>query len=267
MPARYPLYHLLLLLALCAATGSHAKSPELLNIGFQRETHPFSYIEQGRAQGVEIEIVREAVTRAGYTPRVHVVTLQRLLHQLQTGSLDIGSIFTLPSSPFGKNAKNTLVYAKEHLRVNVYLYAKQDKGIELQTLADMLNYRLGQHESAIFYRHPSFPNSRPVRFFRNYQLAFTALQHDRVDIVTADDLSLSYALQKNPQMQSAKITPIYHIDSGSGRLIASQIALGERAHRISEDIFNALQQMKIDGSIKRILQKHQLDDMLEAYYF
>ncbi len=267
MPKRLTFYQLLILLALCSASGSYAKPPELLNIGFQRETHPFSYIEHGRAQGVEIEIVREAATRAGYTPRVHVVTLQRLLHQLQAGSLDIGSIFTLPSSPFGKNARNTLVYAKEHLRVNVYLYAKQDKKIELETLTDMLNYRLGQHDSAIFYRHPSFPNSRPVRFFRNYQLAFAALQHERVDLVAADDLSLSYALQKNPQMQSAKITPIYHIDSGSGRLIASEIALGKRADRVSEDIFNALQQMKIDGSIKRILQNHQLEDMIGAYYF
>ncbi len=253
---------ILLLATLLVSAGGAAdviKKKQVLDVGFQRETQPFSYVEDGQPRGIEVEIISEAIRRAGYTPRVHIVTLQRLLHRLQAGSLDISSIFLLPSSPFGKNAKNTMVYDQPHSKIKVNIYARKDSDIQLENLVEMLDYRLGQHESAIFYRHPDFPNTRPVSFFRNYQLLFAALLHDRIDLAVSDDLSLAYVSNVNPDMLHGDIQSIFNIDTGRGHLVASRISLGEQGETVLRRVHRELMNIRTDGTIDRVLKDYGLD--------
>ncbi len=261
---RYP--YLLLCLTLVGITVallSEAGEPKILHIGFPYESRPFSYLHNGEPQGLHVSLIKAAAIAAGYQPRVHVMALQRVLHRLQMGELDIGSIFVLANSPFGKHAKNTLLSERPYVRVDVCVYARAESKIRLDSFTDALNYQLGQHQVASFYNHPEFPNSDPVHFFRNYQTLFTALDRGRIDVAVADELSAAYVLQEG-RSQGA-IEPIFYVGSGGEHLIASELALGDSSRAVLQQLYLALQELERDGTLERLLREYSLEPMMNLY--
>ncbi len=252
-------------LVFAVSSAGQAAAQPVLNIGFQSDYPPHSYMDGGVARGIDVALLSEAALRAGFQPRVHVIAIQRVLHQLQAGELDLGSVMLLPNSPFGKSAKDTVVFDRPYARSKFYIYAPAQRPVVLTALPDMLKHRLAQHQVALFYNHPDFPNTRPVTFFRNYSILLSALQRDRVDLAVADEISASYALQQNAEFDDLQLESVFYVDKAEFTLVASSLALADEADRVSMAIFEALQTMKRDGRVRRILQEYGLTHMEDSY--
>ncbi len=259
---------LLLLLFICSFAGAEegpAEIREILHIGFQYEYFPHSYVEDGQPRGIDVELIKAAALRAGFEPVMHVMALPLVMNKLQTGELHLASVTLLPTSPFGKRAKNTRVFERSHTLSKFYTYSRKAKAIALASLSNIMDYRVGQHEAAIFYQHPDFPNLRPVFFHPNHRELFFALARDRVDIAVADEISVGYLQQHDRALQAAEVKPGLYIDEGRLSLIASETALLERVDSVSQQIFQAMQEVKRDGSLRHILRQYQLEHMEGLY--
>ncbi len=257
--------HISTLLLLLVSLVTEADTKARLDIAFQIELPPHSYMKDGRVQGIDVALIKEAALRAGFEPHIYLLSLQRVLQRLQIGSLDLGSIMLLPTSPFGKNAKGTVLFDYAHTQPKFYLYARKQQNIKIKNMPDMLAYRVGQHEVATFYNHPDFPNSRPVTFFRNHSILLSALYHGRVDIAVADELNAAYSLQANPALSDEKIEPIFYIDTAHLTLLASKKSLGDRVDSVQTKIVAALQEIKQDGTLKQMLKEYDLLHMEDLY--
>ncbi len=264
-PCRQGLLLLLFICSLARAEAEPAEMREILHIGFQYEYFPHSYLEDGQPRGIDVELIKAAALRAGYEPIMHVMALPLVMSKLQAGELHLGSVTLLPTSPFGKQAKNTRVFERSHTLSKFYTYSRKPRAIELASLANIMNYRVGQHEAAIFYQHPDFPNIRPVFFHPNHRELFSALAGDRVDIAVADEISVEYLQRHDRALQAAEVELGLYIDVGHLSLIASEIALPERVDSVSQQIFKAMQEVKRDGSLKHILRQYQLEHMEGLY--
>ncbi len=250
-------------MTVCLAAEADTKAR--LDIAFQTELPPHSYMQDGLVQGVDVALIKEAALRAGFEPHIYLLSLQRILQRLQIGSIDLGSIMLLPTSPFGKNAKGTVLFDYAHTQPKFYLYARKQQNIKIKDMPDMLAYRVGQHEVATFYNHPDFPNSRPVTFFRNHSILLSALNHGRVDIAVADELNAAHSMQVDPVLSEEKIEPIFYIDTAHLTLLASEKSLGGRVGSVQAKIFSALQDIKQDGSLRQILKEYDLLHMEDLY--
>ncbi len=244
---------------------SMAEPTRVLHVGFQNQHPPHGYMDAGQAKGIDVELVTEAVKRAGFEPRIHIIRLQRVLNKLQQGELDIGSLMLLPTSPFGRDAKDIVMVDKPHVSLKIYFYAKDQKMIALTSVPEMLNYRVGQHQAAMFYNHPEFPNRRPIQFFRNYKLMLSALAHNRVDLAVSDEVSVAYLSQSDEHLARENIKAIYLIDMGEFYLTASEKALGGETQDIIEKIYKSLQEVMHDGTLQRILERYDLEHMADRY--
>ncbi len=256
----------LLIVGLMAVSAlSMAEPARTLHVGFQNQHPPHAYMEAGQAKGIEVELVKEAVIRAGFDPKIHIIKLQRVLNKLQQGDLDIGSLMLLPTSPFGRDAKNVIMVDRPHVSLKIYFYAKDKKMVALKSVPEMLKYRVGQHQAAMFYNHPDFPNRRPIQFFRNYKIMLSALARNRVDLAVADEVSVAYLSQNDEGLARENIKAIYLIDMGEFYLTASEKALGEEAQAIVEKIDDSLQEVMYDGTLLRILKSYDLEHMADRY--
>ncbi|TCP10850.1 amino acid ABC transporter substrate-binding protein (PAAT family) [Crenobacter luteus] len=167
-----------LALGLWLAT-SHAATPLAVAVGIDKPP----YVEAGGQSGLEVEIARAALLRAGFRPAFRPLPPSRGLEQLGQGR--VGAMLSL-----APGARPGLYYSQPLLHYHNRAIFRAADRLVLRDVADLARYRVAafQNAHALFGpRYAEVVSAHPAyREYGDQSLLGPLLYRGRVDVVIAD---------------------------------------------------------------------------------
>ena len=236
-------------LSLLLALFSHAVLAQTLNVVHSGKWPP--YADAGLpAQGLAVELVTTALKRAGYTPVVHIDSLDRIL---EGGKLGVYDVFATPW--FSEERNQFLYYSEPYLESYIRFIKKKDKKFDYESFADLKGMMIGV--VADYAYDETFNQSRDLIKIseRNLIQNLLKLTQGRIDLTLDDELVLLYEINQYmpntmPQLQLLpKPLAVRGIHIGVSRENPDH-------EKIAAAFNKAIADMKKDGSYDLILSKH-----------
>jgi len=102
------------------------------------ETPPYSYMENGVAKGINVDVVKLILKKLGWTDTIKILPWARAYDYIQTREKQI--LFSMIKSP---DREKLFKFACSFNRDEVYLVRGKDSSVQITTLEDAMNYRVG----------------------------------------------------------------------------------------------------------------------------
>jgi len=214
---------------------------------------PFEYVENGKVQGLAVELLTEAFRRCHQEMKIEVLPWARALAETQQGQAD--AIFTAIKTP---EREATLRFSSEALlSLNSALYSKKGAAIRYNgNLSDLAGYRLGLVNGTS--HGVQFDSALDTGLLKYVDRAddtkpnILKLLAGRIDLIVADRFVVTYYMRANNwQDQLTELSPILH--SSAGYLAFNR---NPALEPVRNQIDAALVAMKKDGSYQRILSRY-----------
>lgn len=193
---RITLYLFVILTSVCinsAILNAQAERP--LIIGFGNNKPP--YVFEEKSSGLEVEIVQEALSHAGYKMKPFFGPMERLKLMMMDGSLDGITITNINenlkyhhSMPFIKYHNYAIVLKKKNIKIKSISDLKKYSIISFQRARDLL----GEEFAKMAKENPQYKETADQKI-RNIQL-----YKERVDVAIADKRIFEYF---NTQLDSS----------------------------------------------------------------
>lgn len=214
------------------------------------EYPPYEYSEDGQAQGINVDIIREACKRLQLTPRFLSVPWMRALRMVRGGDADgIFSLFStaerlqflyFPSEPLSLE-RNVLVATADATPVIKRL--DDLKGLRVGVVAGN-SYGIDFDSSAWIARHPVTGSEGLLR----KQAA------GRTDVSVSNEWVARFLSQKLALEE--RLVFLDYTVSTEPLYVAFAKAKGEQSKALSESFARVLRQMRQEGVIDAIVAKH-----------
>ncbi|WP_271272556.1 substrate-binding periplasmic protein [Aliamphritea hakodatensis] len=148
---------------LCAQAASGAPQKVVFGVlGF--DFPPFQTLVNGTPNGPDFDIVREAFSRMpGYELDIQVMPLKRVQHDIQTGGIDITTLYKSPAR------LDQLLFPDQPIRWSIYkLAVPAGKRFEFNGIEDLHGRSLGKLESNVISQ--DFDTAAEHKDFELYEL-------------------------------------------------------------------------------------------------
>ena len=238
----------LLLGALLLAVGTALAGERLLlvNTPYPPFVNPAGH-PQG--EGIDIEIAREALSRAGYEVEVRLVPWKRALSMLEQGEADL-------TTTISKNGDRDrfLAWTNGYRHsVRYHFYTRSDAPFSVQRLEDLDGHVLGV-TTGFFYPPKLTERSRQTIHTGGSLSATVQMLHaGRTEIIIVNGLAGAWEIQRLKLAQDLRLQPFTY-SSDSPTYMAFSKARGKT--KALEAMNNALAAMAKDGTISRIEKKY-----------
>jgi polar amino acid transport system substrate-binding protein len=231
-----------------SSQGAEEQLPEL-KIGIDANYEPYSYVdENGNYAGLDIELAKEACARMGQEPVFNAIKWDNKDSYLEDGSIDcIWSCFSMNGREDDYNWVGPYMYSRQMVVVC------SDSSIE--KLSDLTGKSVAVQSStkpeSIFLNREgeNIPEVKDVYCMENMDLVFATLQSGYVDAVAGHETVMRQYMETT---------------SGSYRLLEEALLSAEvgvafekdQNNAVSEELAQALQEMKEDGTLETILENY-----------
>jgi len=237
-------------LALCLMLGVACtpKNKPILRVGTNPEYPPFSYMNGDINAGVDIDIARRIAEKLGMELRIFNIEFTSLFSALASNKIDMAA----SSITITEKRKETMDFTSPYYVANQVLIAKKDSPIEIKTLEDIGKYTVGSLSSttgSIYIESNLMEKDlmprKNLKLFPTNIDAINELLAGKLDLVVIDDSAAGGYIKQIP------IKIAWTIETREEYGIAMQ-----KGKALNERINKALDQMKKDGELKRIIDKH-----------
>ena len=236
----------LLLIGLCSGTAIAAN----LSVVHSGQWPPYSGQELPE-QGLAVDLVATALTRAGYTPKIRVDSLDRIL---EGGKIGVYDVFATPW--YSDDRNEYLLFSKPYLESYIRFIKQKDKDYEFDTLDDLEGKMVGVVTGYAY--DENFNHSRDVIRIseRNLIQNILKLTQGRLDLTLDDELVMRYEINRFMPSHMAKLEILAKPLAVRGVHIG--VSRENPDHeRIVADFDKAISEMKKDGTYDKILNKHK----------
>ncbi|MES2258932.1 MAG: transporter substrate-binding domain-containing protein [Pseudomonadota bacterium] len=242
------------IMALLLCSGALATD---LKVAFNTDKPPFAFVDAaGNVAGIEVDVIRNVLTRLGFGMKIEPVSKSRLLLVVRTGQVDIAA------SVQGKD-EGSVYYSDGIADYLNYAITRKEDGIQLATEADLDLHRFVIWQNGWADLGPAFEAKyRPDahgRFRANYFQSGTQDAQSRVfwarrvEVIVVDKSIFEWYRHQLAASMKVDDELVFHDIFKTGTTFAA--AFGERAMR---DRFNvALKAMRADGTYQAILNKYK----------
>lgn len=201
-------------------------------------------------QGLALELVTTALERAGYTPRLRVDTLERIL---EGGKLGVYDIFATAWYSDARNAY--LAFSKPYLESRIRFIKRKGQPFSYTAFEDLRGVLIGVVQD---YAYDTAFNSAPdlIRVSeRNLVQNLLKLTQGRIDLTLDDELVLQYEI--NRYLPNSMATFSFLPKPLAVRGVHIAVSRKHPDHKaIAEAFDKAVRDMKSDGSFAAIVARH-----------
>ncbi len=248
----------LLLLWILLSTTTSAKTVILA----ATDNPPF-YGQQLRNQGALTEIIAESFTQVGHNIEVRYMPWARAVESVRSGVVDgmIGVWHTPLRAEF-------LFFSEPILTSRMVLYKRKDQTIEFNNIEDLnrQQYKLGLVRGYVLPEQLRGTTMPIMRITRNEQY-FKILAGKRVDLIVVNNEYAHYLLQKLQNRELAeqveRIGDIVGVENQ--HLVLTKKFKSNK--KLMKDFNRGLTQLRQSGSVLKILERHNFEDIDEATAF
>ena len=212
---------------------------------------PFSYVDvDGNLTGIDVELAREAFGRIGYHPEFVIINWEEKKELLHEGKIQcIWSSFTMDGREEEYHWAGPYMESHQVIAVN--------EGSDIHTLQDLKGKTIAvqsttKPEDILRSHDERIPELRRVISVQKRDLIFILLSKGYVDALAAHDTAveefekecgLKFRILDEP-LQTVGLGAAFDIDDQSG---------------LNEKVSCALEEMRKDGTTRRILEKYLSD--------
>jgi polar amino acid transport system substrate-binding protein len=210
------------------------------------------YSDQGLPQqGLALDLVTQALARAGYQTRVRVDSLDRIL---EGGKIGVYDVFATPW--YSEERDQYLDFSEPYLESHIRFIKRKDSNIEFDNLADLKGVMIGVVRDYAY--DEQFNESRDLIKIseRNLIQNLLKLVQRRVDLTLDDELVLKYEINRYipNSMRELEILPkplaVRGVHIGVSRENPDHA-------QIVADFNEAIAAMRKDGSYDKIVASHK----------
>ncbi len=225
--------------------------------------NPPFYGQQLLHQGALTEIIAESFIHAGHTIEVRYMPWTRAIESVRSGVVDgmIGVWHTPSRAEF-------LFFSEPILTSRMVLYKRKDQPITFNSIDDLnkQQYRLGLVRGYVLPEQLRGTTMPIMRVTRNNQY-FKILAGKRVDLIVVNNEYAHYLLQKpeNRELdtQVERIGNIVGVENQ--HLVLTQKF--KPNEQLIKDFNRGLSQLRQSGTISKILQQHNFEEVEAATAF
>ena len=202
-------------------------------------------------QGLAIDLVTTALKRAGYSTRVKTASLKQILEGSKIGIYDV---FATPWYTMDRD--QYLNFSQPYLQSSIHFIKRKDTSFEYTRFDDLENMTIGVVENYAY--EEDFNESTAIEKITTSSLTenLRMLIDREVDLTLDDERVLRYTInQSMPQSMAAldilaKPLAMRGINIGVSRKNPDHAMIVARFNK-------AIAEMKEDGTLDRIVQKHK----------
>lgn len=240
----------LLILCGCTAVKKDNSNGEIVIGSDQFE--PFSYIDNGEMNGIDVDIAKEALSRMGYTPVFKQIEWQKKDEYLRSGEIDcIWGCFSMD------DREDLYAWVGPYLFSNQSVMVKEDS--DIYSLADLKNKIVGVQATSkaewVFENNEELSDIRYLYTFSTINEVFISLQRAYVDAVAGHELALRALIR----------------GSDDYRFLDENVLTSKLGVAFKKDydqsfltlLANTLHEMRNDGTIKEIVDSYTSNVMME----
>jgi polar amino acid transport system substrate-binding protein len=202
-----------------------------------------------QGEGIDIEIAREAMARAGYELEVRLVPWKRALSMLERGEADL-------TTTISKNGDRDrfLAWTNGYRNsVRYHFYTRSDAPFTVQRLEDLDGHVLGVTTGFFYPPKLTERSKQTVRTGGSLTATVQMLHVGRTEIIIVNGLAGAWEIQRLKLAQDLRLHPFTY-SSDSPTYMAFSRARG--LTKALDDMNAALAAMAKDGSIARIEKKY-----------
>jgi polar amino acid transport system substrate-binding protein len=231
------------------------KEQGYITIGSSNDA-PFCYqdIDSGKLKGIDIEILKEICNRLGIADvKLKVIDFSNLLVELNNRSIDMVVDGMYVKDDRLKIAAFTDKWYQEGEAVVI------PKDSAIKTKADLAGKNIGAQPSTTFYETAqTWLDAKKIgnlTAYDNQATLMTAVNMGKVDAVVTDGIVAGYTLASDSSLKLKLLAPYEAEASGQ---IGSAVRFEDED--FLTEVNTALNAMKTDGTLKKILTSYGLTD-------
>ncbi|MDM8537544.1 transporter substrate-binding domain-containing protein [Desulfobacterales bacterium HSG17] len=210
---------------------------------------PVSFKEGDKMSGINVEIIKEVLKRAGHEPVYKIMPFKRGLHSLKKGEVTAtpGLFYTAERSEFLNYCREPLCSAK------IGIFSLKGSGIKVDKLEDLKGKSVAVMRNNSY--GPEFDNYKGIkRVIRNsYREQAEILNRERTNMAVAEELPFYYYSGKSGIRDRFEMV---YVLSEEFVYVAFSKAV-ENSARLSEEFCKNLRQMKKEGLVADIIEKYK----------
>jgi len=186
---------LVLPLAGCGKAGG-----KVLHVAIERNSPPFSYVEDGKVRGIDAELLKEIALRLNCRLELHPMNFGDIIPAVQKGKYRIGA----GSITITEERRKKVLFSLPYVTSGQVLVVPVDSPVK--RAVDLANpkYRIGVQQTTTGDQYAVRNLHEPVRF-ESVKLAIAALAEKKIEAVICDSLEAEDRVNGNSML---KILPI-----------------------------------------------------------
>ncbi len=226
-------------------TGNNASndSKKVLTMATNAEFKPFEYIEGEEVIGADVDLANAIADKLGYKLEISNIDFDAALTGVATGKYDIG----VAGITANEERKKNMDFTNDYFKASQAIIVAKDSAIK--GASDLEGKTVSCQEGTTGEQYLN-DNGYAVQSFKTASEAISALTAGKVDAVVIDD---SVAKALSAEQNGATVV----LDEPLTQETYA-IALKKGNTELTDKINGALDELKADGTLKKIFEKYDL---------
>jgi polar amino acid transport system substrate-binding protein len=242
------------ILAAVATIGAAAQGGLRLTVQGDQAFPPYSYLQDGRPAGIDVEIMQELSRRSGVAFDIQLVPFRRLIESLRQGTVDLG-MAVLRSS----ERESFSIYSGVLHMSSYALFVLKGREFPFTTLASLHGKRIGRVRG--FFISEDFDAELaagriPVTESAIAEQSIRMLVAGRVDAISGQSVVTRYLAREMGLADRLSALPQALAPDRPAHLVLSRASAVADKERLAERLRLVLEGMHRDGTIGQIEAGH-----------
>jgi ABC-type amino acid transport substrate-binding protein len=234
---------LFLWICLCSSLV-FANQPVVIRVGTSADFPPFSFIENGKYTGFDIELIEEIAKRLNYTAEITDMPFKTILSAIQLGRIDV---IAAGLSETEERSKQVL-FLPPHLTADPYVIVTKNVVLK-QGIADLKGKTVVVNDGYVAATYMEQFKEIHLLYLKSPSDALVALETDRAFAFVTAKNPLNNFLKKNPKSKNYKL----FIIKNTGESISLAVSKNnpELYEKLKKEVLILIQ----DGTVAKLKEK------------
>jgi len=212
---------------------------------------PYSYKENGKLTGIDVDITTEIYRRLGLEPEFQVLPWKRALHSLKRGSVTgMASLF------YSEERTGFAYYTSSPMYIvkNV-LFSRKGSGIKILGTDDLKGRTVAVLPDSVY--GPEFDNCKEIKRMEcdDDITMVKMLDRGRMDLAATQEITFRF-LSRKLGLED-RFETVYTISEAKVHIAFSKKAPGQRGKELTDKFSETLLRLKDEGFIQKVLDKYR----------
>lgn len=238
------IFMLAVLVLLIAGCGTNGKIKDTITVGLDES--PLGYVnEKGEIVGFEVDLAREAIKRAGATPKFKIIKWEEKEQELNSGQIDM----IWNGMDITPERKEVMLFSKPYMNNFLLMVVSEGNPLGIYSEVDFKDKNIGVKAGTTAEHYiTSTTIIKELKTYDSDEKVFAALKDGEVDVVISDEILARYLMAKNGYRFDIMPNMI-------GKIHEYGIGFRKDDVELRDAIQEAFDSMVKDGTAKKISEK------------